>query len=309
MSYGEVLSSAWKIIWKHKILWVFGILAGLGSGSSSGWNGDSGNGTGDGPDLFDAFGPGVQENVNAWLMQNWWVIAVLVIVGLLLFIGLVVLGTYGRIGLARGAWKADDGALKLTFSGLFAESGAYFVRVFLLQLLVFGLSLVMGVAIGVPVVFLSVITLGIGLICLLPLLCILAIVAWFAQLIVQYAVVAIVGEELGTLDGLKRGWELARAHMGETFVMGLILMLGGGLAGGLIALPLFLALVPLSVMFAVQSEQVVRTGVLLAAGLACLYLPLALFLSGVLQAYLGAAWALTFRRLSGRGPAAPEVIL
>ena len=32
MNYGEVLSRAWQIIWKYKVLWIFGILAGLGSG-------------------------------------------------------------------------------------------------------------------------------------------------------------------------------------------------------------------------------------------------------------------------------------
>jgi len=27
MDYGNVLSRAWQIIWKHKVLWIFGILA------------------------------------------------------------------------------------------------------------------------------------------------------------------------------------------------------------------------------------------------------------------------------------------
>jgi hypothetical protein len=27
VDFGEVLSSAWKTIWKHKVLWSFGILA------------------------------------------------------------------------------------------------------------------------------------------------------------------------------------------------------------------------------------------------------------------------------------------
>ncbi len=31
MDYGEVLSKAWKIAWKFKVLWIFGILAGCGA--------------------------------------------------------------------------------------------------------------------------------------------------------------------------------------------------------------------------------------------------------------------------------------
>ena len=42
MDYGEVLSKAWKIVWKFKILWIFGILASCtgnaGSGVGSGGN-------------------------------------------------------------------------------------------------------------------------------------------------------------------------------------------------------------------------------------------------------------------------------
>jgi hypothetical protein len=29
-NFGEVLTRAWQIIWKHKVLWVFGILASCG---------------------------------------------------------------------------------------------------------------------------------------------------------------------------------------------------------------------------------------------------------------------------------------
>ena len=36
MDYGEVLSRAWRIIWKHKVLWIFGIMAGCTSGSGGG---------------------------------------------------------------------------------------------------------------------------------------------------------------------------------------------------------------------------------------------------------------------------------
>jgi hypothetical protein len=37
MDYGEVLTRAWQIIWKHKVLWIFGIFAGCsGQGGSTG---------------------------------------------------------------------------------------------------------------------------------------------------------------------------------------------------------------------------------------------------------------------------------
>ncbi len=42
-NFGEVLTRAWKTIWKHKVLWIFGILASCarGGGSSNGGGGSS----------------------------------------------------------------------------------------------------------------------------------------------------------------------------------------------------------------------------------------------------------------------------
>ena len=38
MDYSNVISRAWKIIWKHKVLWIFGILSGCASGGGGGSN-------------------------------------------------------------------------------------------------------------------------------------------------------------------------------------------------------------------------------------------------------------------------------
>jgi len=39
MNYSEILSRAWQIIWKHKVLWIFGILAGCANGGGGGGGG------------------------------------------------------------------------------------------------------------------------------------------------------------------------------------------------------------------------------------------------------------------------------
>ena len=54
-NFGEVLTRAWQIIWKHKVLWIFGILASCargGGGGSSGGGGNSGYQTGSGDNPF-----------------------------------------------------------------------------------------------------------------------------------------------------------------------------------------------------------------------------------------------------------------
>lgn len=83
MDYGEVLSKAWKIIWKHKILWLFGILASCGAlntMSSGGGGGASGasiqsnlwHGNGAGSHLLRVTQPGYFERLIADLTEVPW---------------------------------------------------------------------------------------------------------------------------------------------------------------------------------------------------------------------------------------------
>lgn len=304
MNYGEVLANAGKIIWKYKVLWIFGILAAIGSaGGGGGGGGGNSSRTGAGQYLNPDFG----GQVGTWMQQYWWIPIMLVLLALALVFFLAILGTYGRIGLARGAWQADDGVPRLTLGGLFAESGRYFLRVFLMALLLLGIAILAALAVGIPTAIITAVTFGIGLICLIPFFCVLAIVGWLIQIVVRLAIIAIVGEDLGTLAGLRRGWEVARAHLGEAIVMGLILGIGEGILRIVVGIPFIGVLLPMVYLFFNGSEGAVRNVMLAAGGLFCLYLPVAIFLGGVIESYVGTAWTLTFRRLSGRLPASAEV--
>lgn len=311
MNYGEVLTNAWKTIWKYKVLWIFGILAGLGSGGGGGGgNGGGGNrfnfSNGNNPGNFNF--PNFSDRVGPFLQNNWWLLIILALLALLVVIVLIILGTYGRIGLARGAWQADDGAVRLTFGSLFAESGRYFWRVLLLAIIIFVVGILLVILIALPSAFLAAVTLGVGLICLIPFFCILGLLGWVVQIVIRLAIIAIVGEDLGVLAGLQRGWEVARDHLAESIVMGLILGIAGGVLNFVIALPFIGALLPLGMMIFNQTTTVVRTSLITAGVLFCLYLPVAIFLGGVVESYVGTAWTLTFRRLTGRAHASEAVV-
>jgi len=115
MDYGEILTRAWQIIWKHKILWIFGILAGCGSGSNNFSNGSRyTNESGSNP-------------VSNWLGgvsndQMTMVVIAILAVSCILVILFTFLSTIGRIGLIRGASRADqDLDTHLTFGALFRD--------------------------------------------------------------------------------------------------------------------------------------------------------------------------------------------
>ena len=132
MNFGEVLSKAWKIVWKHKVLWIFGILASC-SNASGGMNSSSSYQSKDMqlPSGFENFFTQTPE----WQLILIGIVIFLVI--LLLVLLAVFLGTIGRIGLIRGTQQADkEIETRLVFGELFKGSMPYFWRVFLLNLLV-----------------------------------------------------------------------------------------------------------------------------------------------------------------------------
>src|SRR6266496_3962261 len=96
-NFGEVLSRAWQIIWKHKVLWIFGIFAGCSrsGGGSGGGGGGSGFRTENGrpfPEFERLF-----NQIGQWISDHPWVIAAFVVFILLLIVLSIFLGTIGKI--------------------------------------------------------------------------------------------------------------------------------------------------------------------------------------------------------------------
>lgn len=304
MDFGEVLGRAWRIIWKHKILWIFGIFAGCsrGGGGGAGNSGYRFSGTNPQGQI-----PQIPENdqfwsqFGNWIGTHWWVVFLFILAILVLALIAILLGTIGRIGLIKGTQKADAGAEHLGFAELWDESLPYFWRVFLLALIVGVLSFVLVLALILLGFGAAVITLGIGLICLIPLFCVLLIVLWFVGLVIQLAEVAIVVENLGIMEGVRRGWEVVQRKVGPVLIMWLILAVIAFVGSLVIALPILVTIVPAAVAFGLANAQATTPNwAPLIVGLVCcaVYFPFLLVLNGILTAYSQSAWTLTFLRLT-----------
>jgi hypothetical protein len=302
MDFGEILSHAWQIFWKHKILWVFGILAGCSSANSGSSS------------LRYTFESDVSPRVQYFFNTTpGWVSASLIGLVILFIVVAIILAiflsTIGRVGVIRGALQADQETMKPEFSELFNGSMRYFWRVFGLNLLV-GLSLAVIFIIFIVVGILgSIVTLGLGLLCFIPLLCLLVPISWVVGIVLDQANIAIVVEDLGILPGLQRAWEVVKNNAGNYIVMALILVLGVGLIGGLIiGLPAALVVVPAALGSIAGSDQSLTGGMLVSVLCIFAYLPIAIFLNGLLQTYVKTAWTLTFLRLTDH-PAVSQPVL
>lgn len=299
MDFGEVLSRAWQIIWKHKALWIFGILAGCTSGSSNSAMQDFSYSF-DGGELPRNLQPYFDRTFGVEGWQAAAFIAVIVLVVLVLIVLAVFLGTIGRIGLIRGTLKAEQSSESLSFGELFRGGMPYFWRVFGLNLFIALVIAAIAIVFAILAMVTAFATLGIALICMIPLFCLLLPVGWFVGIIIEQANVALVVEDIGILEAIQRGWDVVKDNVGAMIVMGLILLIGGGIAAALLTVPF--ALVVLPVVFGAVSGNDAGLGLGIGVSLLCgvVYLPILLVLSGILRAYIGSAWTLTYLRLSSK---------
>jgi len=309
MNYGEILEKAWKIIWKHKVLWIFGFFAGcLAKGGGSGGGGSSSLNSGNfggSPDMngwFDG-GNGFSYQIEQLVESGaiWAIVAALVLAlicfSFIIFIVSLILGTFGKIGLIKGTWLADGGQEKLKFGDLWRESTPHFWRVLLLLVLRWLLGLVLTLVLFLPVLLVIIFTLGCGLCLLIPFLIVLS---WFITVLFEQSAVAVVGEGLGVMDGIKKGWQVLTSNLMPIVLIAIILFIGSGIIGLLIGLPLIVVFLP-AVGGALIGENVAfGVGIALSILMLLVYLPIAIVLSSGLHAYLGTTWTLVFRRLTGR---------
>jgi hypothetical protein len=293
MDFGEVLSRAWRIIWKHKVLWIFGIMAGCAGSGGGSTSVQYQFGSSDIPPQFQAyFEQFPQEQILLW--SGIAVLVVLILAAISIF-----LGTVGRIGIIRGALQVEQATAKLTFSELFRGSLPYFWRVFALVLLVSIVIIILSMLMIVPVVLLTALTFGLILLCLLPLLCLLVPLSWLVQAYIELGIVSIVADNLGVIAGLQRAWDIFKTKIGQVILMALILILGvGGIGSLIIGAPLLLVLSPLIAGVIASAENVFMVGALISILCLVIYLPVLLVLNGILRSYINTAWTLTYLRLT-----------
>jgi len=293
--FGGVLTHAWKITWKYKVLWIFGILAscsrGGGGGSGGGGNHDR-NWDGRSPSFNFEWDHSFRQ-AGSWMTEHWWVIVLLALATLALIALIAFLGNIGRIGLIRGTLQAEAGAETLSFGELFSGSLPYFWRVFGLNFIIFLIALLF----VAPIVVFGIFTSGFGFLCLLPVICILIPVGIAVGLILELADVAIVRDNLRMWEGWQRGWNMARANLGPVLGMAVILFMIGLAVSVVVFIPVIIATIPTMIaVFVSNGDWMVP----LMVGGVCfaILLPVLFLISGIFNTYLGSAWTLTYLSLS-----------
>lgn len=317
MNYGEILTKAWRVIWKHKILWLFGVLAGC---SASGGGGGGGGGSAGGgsssiniqPDSLDFLAPSAQRALDDFFLGItsvpiwvWIMLAVtLVVAGFILTVVFLLIGTLGETGVIAGTGLADEvdpDAPALSFGGVFSALKPHYWKVVLLRI---GLHLIGSIVILIlliPIILLITCTCCLGLLLLIP-------VGWLIEMLVKFTIIAIIEEKLGVFEAISRAWQVITRNLLQVLVMFLILGIGGLIVGLFISIPLLIIPVPLVANLVITGAQSITVGLIISILLSMVFIPLLIFLGGVLRAYILASWTLTFRRLAQNEALKPTVL-
>lgn len=314
MDYTKLLTRAWHITWNNKYLWVLGFLAALGQGgSNSSFRGNGGSTPSTGgtpfPDMPD---------FNAFWQEN---MALIIGLGCLLFIvglALWLLRLTAQGGLIA-AVREIEGGQKYSLGQSFGAGVSYLPRLvglnilinlplILVGLLLFGLFFglvgfsVVGAAMENGSVESLLSSVGIFMLCFIPLICLTVPLAIILGIWEKAAQRGIVLHERGVMDGLRESWGILRSHLTEVIVIGFILIVLGilfGIAVGIVLIPCALILVVPSLGMIATGPGLDAASIALLAVGTLVILVVGAAVSSIFTTFQSATVTLAYQELSG----------
>jgi len=295
--YSEILSRAFQITWKHKILWLFSALPVLLSFL-----------------IFPImFVPIFFMDSNPY-SQPFFIdqpIYIVLFVGFAIFISLVSYVLYGisSSSVVVGIIQSEGGTEALQARQLFEDGRPYWWRILGVMLLIgLGVSVAFAVFFGCMAAV-GAVTMGLGFICMQPLMLLLYPLMLVLYGIIEESQVAVIADGLGVTDAIRRGWELVRANFWRITLMSLIVYLGIGFLSSIIMLPLMSPFFLIPVFMSNGQFQIdPRTMMLFMVGFSLVFLPIMAFIQGITITFLKATYTLVYLRLTVKPQdAAPEI--
>lgn len=336
MSSDKIIRRAMEITWRHKVLWIFGVVAAVfGASYAQGAGGGPRNWlqiTGSSQDWdrlqrvvpFQLPSPAAWANIAAALAG---IVTVLILVGL----AALVIGTIARYtsdgalmaGVDEiertGTTRFNSGLragwsrmLRLFAVDLLIGIGALFLVLPIVVILLLGLGLVIGPAIALGVggsegavaagVIWGVLTFIVWLVVTIA---VCAAIGVALTLLREYALRFVVISKRGIFDSIGDAYRLATHNLRPSLLMWLFLWLIS-LGVGIVMIPIVLATLGATAAVFIAAYSLTRSAVVLGL----MSIPALLVVggasalwSGIYHTFFSAAWTLTFRQLHDQEPA------
>jgi len=307
MDYGKILSRAWEIAWRWKVLWILGFLASLGQGLGGGNGSSYSTSSSD----WGTQGLNIPPGVIALLVA-------LACVAVIIAIALWVVSIIARGGLIAGVQQVEDEG-STGFVQAWRVGRGRFWTLFGISVLA-AIPTIIVVLIGAGALVLLIMgtvggfstseaagTLGVlaSVFCGGTLCCGAILLAIVLDQIRVYAERAAILEGLGWIEAFKRGWQVLKQNLGPTIVFWVIFFVIGLVFAAVILGGLFALLAP---FLALLSADQLGPWILVPFGCGGLIAAITFALiRSVLETFISASWTLAYRQLTGfAAPAAAE---
>ena len=295
--FGEILSSAARITWKHKILWLFSALPTLTSFLIF-------------PIMFIPIFFLEEGSNHAPFFVDSPVYGIL----FFLFFIFIMLFSYVLYGVSSsavvlGVTRADEDVESLTFRELFNDSKPYWWRVLGVLLLIGFGTFAFFAVIFLCFAALGAVTAGIGFICLQPIMLLMYPAMLVLYSIIEESQVSVIVDELGVTDAIRRGWDLVRANFWRIVLISLIVYFGVTFLSGFIMVPFMMPF--FFIPFFMDSGMVdftPRTMMLFMGGFSLLFIPVMALVQGITLTYMKSTYTLMYLRLTQSQDNAPVVL-
>jgi hypothetical protein len=283
--FGDVLTRAWKITWKHKVLWIIGILFGFLVSFMF-------------PLMFSPIlFPILMQNARMDVRTT----PVFMLGGILLFLLFIValypVSVLTQSSLTLGVLHAnEENGETLSAMDLIKKSLPFFWRVLgLMVLFAVGMGLV-NIIIQVILFLLIILTLGIGTICMMPLMLLMYPALYGAIVWMEQAMNAIIVDNMSVTEAAKQGWDLLRSNLMSMTLVALVVYLGVGLVTGLLMAPM---MIPLFIVpFGFMENQTNWTILSISLLWTLAFIPVFAVVMGMSMIFSKSAWVLTYLRLT-----------
>ena len=303
MNYGDILTKAWKTIWKHKVIIWFGMLMAIPSALM-------------GIVMGAIFYSVTEENLISFFEGNSQEPETFLFIFLIFFVSMILFTilSYAMMALSftgalKGTFDLKEKGTTISFHELWDASLPFLWRIFGIMAIIFiGVFSFFAIIMFLGTIF-GAVTAGIGFICLTPLILLIIPLELIAFLFAAIAMTAVVIEDIGVFDALRKAKDMLKEKFWPWILMGVIV---GFIVWGVS----MIAMIPMQIaqfafMMPMMTEPYIQDPTAFLRPFAILMIvmmPLMGIVQGLSLSYANAVWVFSYIDLTTKTENDEEII-
>lgn len=290
--FGDVLSRAWQITWKHKVLWAISLLPFLISLLFLPvW-------------LVLVFQRNFDiDRLSSW-MQNPVIVSFVIIIYLVVFIASIFLQIVSRASVTLGIYRAETVLQPVTFMDLLKNGFQYFWRILAISFLVGAGIMVVFFGFFAFLAALSVVTMGFAALCIQPLIILIIPLIWLVMTFMEQSESAIIADGMNAMEALRQAYELIKSNIWKYVLITVIIYVGMGTLTSLILFPFMIPMF-FFMMRNLDAGMDFNNMLQMQAVFGIVILPLMAVVQGFSLTYMKSAMMLVYLRLTRSAQSRP----